>query len=256
MPTDAHHGRHQQSQVKAYYNRWLMLPKARFNIPSLVNALSYPIKSRGLVTGIIEGYKIDDDYFYAPREFFTEDRLKQLGLTVEYQLPDAYPKVSFQDKIVLDKKDPSKMIQRRAFAALVNNAHGVLSLGCGRGKTVLALKYMAFLQRPALVIVETTALISQWGDFAQQHLGLKDSQIGLVQGPVDGWDYEKPLVLATIQSLAKHHKNVPCDMRDRFGVIYFDEAHHLSARTFNRTASMFPGLRIGLSATPDRLDGL
>jgi superfamily II DNA or RNA helicase len=39
--------------------------------------------------------------------------------------------------------------------------------------------------------------------------------------------------------------------------VVVDEAHHLCARTFSKSMAMFPGrFRLGLTATPDRRDGL
>jgi len=242
--------------MKAYYNEWLMLPKSRFNLPSLINALTFPIRSRDAITGYIKGYKVDDRYFYAPREFYSDRKLSKLGLKVEYQLPDSYEHVDFDDSIVLDAQDPSRDIQRRAFAELTNHGNGVLSLACGRGKTVVAMKYVSLLQRPTLVIVETTTLVNQWAEEFQKKLKLKDNEIGIIQGSPEKWVVDTPVVMATIQSLARYADTVPRDIQDRFGLVVFDEVHHLSAPYYNKTAALFPGLRLGLSATPDRLDGL
>jgi superfamily II DNA or RNA helicase len=242
--------------MKAYYNEWLLLPKKRFNTATFKNALTYPLKSRDRITGYLKAYKEDGNYFYAPREFLSEDKLLRLNVPLEYQLPVSYQKVRFKDSITLDALDPQRTIQRQAFAALKNHAHGVLSLACGRGKTVVSLKYVSFLQRPALVIVETTALVNQWAEQAQRWLGLKSSQIGIIQGHPSKWDTKRPITIATIQSLARHADKISGRVKNRFGLVIWDECHHLSAPHYNKTAAMFPGLRLGLSATPERLDGL
>jgi superfamily II DNA or RNA helicase len=242
--------------VKAYYNEWLLLPRERFNIPSLQNALTFPLKSRDRITGFITAYKLDDDYIYVPREFYSEDYLSKLNIELEYQLPDKYKTVNFTDNVLLDALDPKSTVQKQSFQAMKDNLHGILSLGCGKGKTVLALKYAAFLKRPTLVIVDTTTLLQQWAEQAQQFLGLKEKQIGIIQGPPATWTAKKPLVIATVQSLARYAKEVPRDIREHYGLVVWDEAHHLSAPHYNKTAALFPGIRLGLSATPERLDGL
>lgn len=240
----------------AYYGNWLLLPKTRFNIPSLMNALTYPLRSRDRIVGFVHAYKEDETYFHAPREFYTEQFLQRLSIDLKYQLPEKYPKVQFSDSILLDALDPASNMQRKAFAALKSTGHGVLSLACGRGKTVVALKYAAALRRPVLVIVETTALVTQWAVEAQEKLGLKDSQIGRIQGPPDSWTADRPFVLATIQSLALHADSLSESLCERFGLVIWDEVHHLAAPYYNKTAALFPGLRLGLSATPERSDGL
>jgi superfamily II DNA or RNA helicase len=241
---------------KAYYSNWLMLPKDRFNIPTLMNALTFPLRSRDRVVGEVKAYKEEGPYFYVPREFYNQSFLKRLNIDMEYQLPASYPRVKFKDGILLDAKNPNSNTQKKAFAAIQNKGHGVLSLACGLGKTVIALKYAALLQRPVLVIVETTALVTQWAEEAHDKLSLPQSQIGYMQGPVDTWTPEKPFVIATIQSLARHAADLPDSVCNRFGLVTWDECHHLSAPWYNKTAAAFPGLRLGLSATPERLDGL
>lgn len=210
----------------AYYGNWLLLPKTRFNIPSLMNALTYPLRSRDRITGFVHAYKEDETYFYAPREFYTEQFLQRLNIDLKYQLPEKYPKVRFSDGILLDALDPASNMQRKAFAALKSTGHGVLSLACGKGKTVVALKYAAALRRPVLVIVETTALVTQWAVEAQEKLGVKDSQIGRIQGPPASWTADRPFVLATIQSLALHADSLSESLCERFGLVIWDECVH------------------------------
>lgn len=242
--------------TKAYYSNWLRLPEDRFNLPSLMNALTYPLKSRDRITGYLHAYKRENGFFLAPREFYSKEFLARLNIDFEFDLPKSYPKVNFKDGVLLDALDPKNNTQAKAFAALRSGTHGVLSLACGKGKTVIALKYVATLQRPTLVIVETTGLVSQWAGEAAKFLGLPDSQIGFMRGHPDKWTAKKPFVIATIQSLAKYAEEIPTALRNRFGMVIWDECHHLSAPNYNRTAAIFPGLRVGLSATPERLDGL
>ena len=244
--------------MKAYYNEWLMLPKQRFNVPSIENALTFPLKSRDRITGYVHAYKVDKDYIWVPREFYNEEYLKKLSINLEYQLPDSYKVVNFRDHILLDALEPKKNTQAKAFQALMNSAGGVLSLACGKGKTVLALKYAAFLRRPVLVIVETTTLVEQWTEQAEKFLGLSVNKgdIGFMQGHPDTWSPKQNFVIGTIQSLARHADSITDAMRRRFGLIVWDECHHLSAPHYNKTAAIFPGLRLGLSATPERIDGL
>ena len=67
-------------------------------------------------------------------------------------------------------------------------------------------------------------------------------------------DIAPPFVVAMIQSLHRRRQQIP---PDHFDLVVMDEAHHGMARTWRETAEHFtPKLRLGLSATPERLDGL
>jgi superfamily II DNA or RNA helicase len=77
--------------------------------------------------------------------------------------------------------------------------------------------------------------------------------VGLIQGSTMDW--RKPVVLATYQTMAARAEVLPLDVIRWFGLVIWDELHHLSAETFSKSASLFPGYRLGLSATPVRDDG-
>lgn len=66
-------------------------------------------------------------------------------------------------------------------------------------------------------------------------------------------DIQQPFVVAMIQTLHRRREKIPAD---HFDLVVIDEAHHAMARTWRETAEHFkPRLRLGLSATPERLDG-
>lgn len=171
---------------------------------------------------------------------------------VSWEVPDfegAWEVVDFGDRVSL--RNPE---QERAWQALLLANNGVLNLACGKGKTVLALKKIAQRGHPALVIVNNEGLIDQWISRAREFLSLREDQIGVVQGKTAQWD--RPLVIAMIHTLANRAADLPMKTRQRFGTVFFDEVHHLSASTFLRTAPLFYGARYGLTATLERGDGL
>lgn len=129
---------------------------------------------------------------------------------------------------------------------------GVLNLGCGYGKTVVALYYAAGLKRRTLVVVNQINLISQWTGEISTHLGMGADRVGTVRG--GKWDYKKDIVVASIHTLCR--TPAPSDFFEQFGLVIFDECHHLSAPMFKELAYRFGGERVGLSATPAREDGL
>lgn len=142
--------------------------------------------------------------------------------------------------------------QVEPLAALTLHGSGVLNLGCGYGKTVVALYYAATRQTRTLVVVNQINLISQWTGEISTHLGIGADRVGTVRA--GKWDYEKDIVVASIHTLCR--TPAPPDFFAQFGLVIFDECHHLSAPMFKGLAHRFGGERVGLSATPAREDGL
>tara|TARA_B100001250_G_scaffold414436_1_gene452822 strand:+ start:4053 stop:5471 length:1419 start_codon:yes stop_codon:yes gene_type:complete len=193
----------------------------------------------------------EKNHMVVAKHLWSENELIQrISALEKYEYPKFnWEHVDFGDKIV-----PRDTAQKAAWDALDKQSNGVLNLACGKGKTVMALKKIASRGVPAIVIVNNSGLIDQWKERALEFLSLSEDDIGIVQGPKAEWD--KPLVLAMIHTLANRVKDIPISTRQRFGTVVFDEVHHLSAAKFSLTAPMFFGNRFGLTATPNREDGL
>ena len=129
---------------------------------------------------------------------------------------------------------------------------GLISLKCGGGKTVLALYIISMLQKKTIVVVHKDFLMTQWRD--RIHQFLPDARIGKIQQ--NTIDIEnKDIVLAMVQSLSQ--KEYDKNVFSSFGLAVFDECHHLGAEVFSRSmAKVASKYMLGLSATPDRKDGL
>jgi superfamily II DNA or RNA helicase len=190
------------------------------------------------------------EHLVIAREFLSKDAIDAVTDTIHK------PTFKFSEFGFVDKIEPRNAEQALAWDAFNDSSGGVLNLACGKGKTVLALKKIASRGYHAVVLVNNAGLLEQWIDRAKEFLGLTDDEIGIVQGAKEDWD--KPLVIAMIHTLAKRAASgkVLLPTRLKFGTIVFDEVHHLSAATFLRTAGLFYGERYGLTATPKREDGL
>lgn len=238
-----------------YYGRHLWLPKKYLNLPSAKKGLEFPVMGEQGVE-YLQLWSDREHHLVVPREFVRRSTYEGLPFKIIRTTPKSYRKVRFKDRITLDFKDPSKTIQRDAFKAFMAADCGLLNLGCGRGKTVIALKHIAAKQVPALVIVNTTTLIGQWRDRISEYLEVEGG-VGIVQGPPDTWDWKgRGIVLASLMSAAIRYQELPEGFSWYFGGVYYDECHHLSAEVFSHTCPMFFGNRYGLTATPKREDGL
>lgn len=133
-----------------------------------------------------------------------------------------------------------------------NKSGGIISVGCGKGKTVMALYILSKIQKKTLIIVHKEFLMNQWIERAEQFL--PGSKIGIIQAntiDVAG----KDIVIGMLQSISM--RDYPAGTFDSFGLVVFDECHHLGAEVFSK-ALLKTGCpyTLGLSATPNRKDGL
>ncbi len=136
------------------------------------------------------------------------------------------------------------------------NVSHVLRATTGFGKTFVGITIAAALGRTTLIIVTKEDLMGedQWRGAIKKFTNCTDSDIGLVQG--DKFDYiGKRFVLAMVHTLVQRPE-WPEDFLNYFGFVIFDEVHRMGAETFSRACAMFPARkRLGLSATPERVDG-
>ena len=122
---------------------------------------------------------------------------------------------------------------------------GVVVLPTGTGKTHLANLAIQAVGRPTLVITPTIDLMNQWYDELTLAFG---AEVGLLGG--GSYDV-KPLTVTTYDSAYLNMARIG----NRFGLIVFDECHHLPGPTYGLAAvSAIAPFRLGLTATPERAD--
>ena len=133
-----------------------------------------------------------------------------------------------------------------------NSLGGIISVGCGFGKTVLALYLISYFKRKTIVVVHKEFLVGQWFERITQYL--PNAKIGKLQGKII--DIEgKDIVIAMLQSISM--KEYPESTFESFGMCIVDECHHIGAEVFSRALPKINSYyTLGLSATPKRKDGL
>jgi len=153
------------------------------------------------------------------------------------------------DPMEIPFKEP---IEPRPFQAEARDAwmkggrHGVVVLPTGAGKTILAVLLIHEVKRPTLVHVPTIDLMHQWHGVLTRFL---DAEVGMMGG---GYKDVQPITVTTYDSalLFVPHKG------NRFGFAIFDECHRLPGEQYRFLAiSNLAPFRLGLTATPERVDG-
>lgn len=136
--------------------------------------------------------------------------------------------------------------QREALAAWERaRCRGVVVLPTGTGKTFLATLAIASRRRSTLVVVPTLDLVNQWYDGLQAAFG---APIGILGG---GYHEVEDITVSTYDSAHIHMERLGA----RFGLLVFDECHHLPSASYSLAARMsLAPFRLGLTATPERTD--
>jgi superfamily II DNA or RNA helicase len=142
--------------------------------------------------------------------------------------------------------------QQDALDAVAQHDFGMLVAPTAFGKTVTAAAMISRRKVSTLILVHRAELMSQWQERLGTFLELCGKKIGLV-----GAGKKKPtglLDIAVIQSLARRD-DLP-KLLSQYGQVIIDEAHHLSAQSFEAVLNEANSRYIlGLSATPVRSNG-
>ena len=135
---------------------------------------------------------------------------------------------------------------------------GLIIAPTGTGKTVLfsaiAEHYYNSSNRPILILAHRDELLNQAGRTIKEVTGLAcgreqagESLAGSLLLP--------PIVLGSIQSVSQPQRLERFDP-DTFGLLITDECHHSAANGYKSVYAHFnPDFHLGVTATPDRLDG-
>jgi len=144
-----------------------------------------------------------------------------------------------------------KPFQDQAVKVMLSKDFGTLSAPTGSGKTVMALYIIAQRMQPAMIIVHTKELASQWIERIETFLGIPKEEIGII-----GSGKKKPggkITVALVQSIYKCVEEVSL----KTGFLLVDECHRTPSRTFTDAVTGFDSkYMLGLSATPWRRDNL
>ena len=145
--------------------------------------------------------------------------------------------------LTIDLRDYQKEYVERAY----DERAAVLANPAGSGKTVTSIGLMAKIDSPTLVLVPQRSLVNQWKREILDKTEITEDQIGEYHGDTKKM---KDVTIATYHMAANKTKL----FRNDWGLIIFDEVHHIPSKLFRKTASLQSTRRIGLSASPVRED--
>ncbi|ABW01657.1 helicase-related protein [Caldivirga maquilingensis] len=137
-----------------------------------------------------------------------ESLLRKLGYVIK--------EVEWKPRSIPVPKDNVNLLdfQRNALEAWVKNGYkGTVVIPTGGGKTFIALKAIATVKVPTIILVVTEELMNQWHDRIRRMLGIEAGRLG------GGFNEIKDVTVAIYNSAVKYIG----DIRDRFDLAIFDE---------------------------------
>lgn len=182
----------------AYVSNHLWLPKAKIRESQVKRALEFYVDGRE-GQELLRLWSESTHHVLCPREFLPSSQYPN------YKFPFVDLRPEFQHVEFVDMVVP-RPDQLDAWAAFEKNDNGILNLGCGKGKTKLAVKKIAQKKVPTLVIVPDGGILTQWIEAingcitSPQGLGMPRG-MGLVQGPEFDWE-GRDVVIALISTLS------------------------------------------------------
>lgn len=137
--------------------------------------------------------------------------------------------------------------QEEVIDLAIRKGHGIIDIGTGGGKTLLAAAIIAMLRRPTLYVVTTRTLLTQTRESLRQFLGLEPGEVG------DGRRTISTVTVALAQSLV----GADADLKPfRGGTLIWDEGHHAAAQSWQSIVRrVAPRYHYYLSAVPYRNGG-
>ena len=125
--------------------------------------------------------------------------------------------------------------------------YGIIKLGTGFGKTLIACELIRKLNKTALIIVPRVSLLNQFKETLKEFY---DYKVGIIQGKT--WDIKD----ITVASMATLKGRGLSEINKNFSIILSDEAHTVISDKGIKVIHQFnPAYLFGLTATPKRSDG-
>ena len=198
--------------------------------------------------------KLDDDLLRAPisdsESWVDADATAELKRTL-YEA--GYPVRDDRDLETGEALEMDIRLRLRDYQAdwverFTEQGSGVFVGPPGSGKTVAAMGAMAAVGGETLILVPSRELATQWRDELVRHTTLTDADIGEYHG---GEKSIEPVTIATYRTAGMDRHRKLFDQR-KWGLIVFDECHHIPSPVFRRSADLQTKHRLGLTATPTR----
>ena len=143
---------------------------------------------------------------------------------------------------------PEREYQVGDIGTIKGNKTGIIRLGTGYGKTIIACKLIKAIERSTLILVPRIHLVDQ---FIKEFRRWYNYEPGIIQG--NNWTI-RDITIASIQTLGRR-KRQPNWFYNTFGCVIVDECHTaITNKRLQLIQSFNPEHLYGMTATPRRTD--
>lgn len=162
------------------------------------------------------------------------------------------PKLKFTVKLNDIEKDPRYKGQVEAVNSMLEQEQGLIVRPPGTGKTQIALAFASLCETRTLILVHTEDILNQWVEYTESAIPELKGKVGIVRGSTCEIGH---ITIGTVQTLQRYLSKKA--WWDQFGCVIADEAHHVSAPTWEAVLNGCKGkYRFGFTASPTRADGM
>ena len=206
--------------------------------------------------GNVARQKLDEEHLHAPISETESWVVEGSEAAIKRILYEAgYPVVDERDLETGDPLDVELRTQLRDYQQdwvdrFLDQRAGVFVGPSGSGKTVAAIGALVAVGGETLILVPSRELAGQWRTELLEHTTLDPADIGEYHG---GEKEIRPVTVATYQVAGMDRHRALFDRRE-WGLIVYDEVHHIPSEVYRRSADLQSKHRLGLSATPVRED--
>ena len=187
-------------------------------------------------------YQTTKKYIIVPKYYGIE----KFG-NINFKLEPEKTNIKFNGQL----RDYQIPITEKLLNHIITKGGGLLSVPCGRGKTLMAIYIAHKLGVKTLVVTHKSFLLKQW---QKQIKKFCEVDAGTIRGKIIDVD-KKQFVVGMIQSMSM--KDYDDDVFNKFGLVIYDESHHCASKVFSKALmKTCCKYTLALSATPYRTDGL
>lgn len=230
--------------------------KLTFDNPAYRNAVRYSKYNRVAIPPSI--------MYYEQGRFEGEPYIKMpLGFDLASVVSDysrckfvdnrVYPTVEHAPFILTLREDQSNAAEKYLLNKDKFPLRSMIQLPTGKGKSILGLYIASQLSCKTLIVVHKDDLVRGW----QKDIALAfDNKVsaGLIKAKSRTVGHF--ITIATVQTLNLLKPDELDKLYDTFGLVIQDEMHHCPASSYSVVSNFRSRYRLGLTATPERNDGL
>lgn len=140
--------------------------------------------------------------------------------------------------------------QKEAVRKMLEQEQGLVIRPPGTGKTEIVVAFLCLVETPSLVLVHTEDILQQWIERIQRLA--PDADVGVIRGKEF---HHGDITVTTVQTFRRELAIRGNKLRNLYGAVVLDEAHHAAAKTFEEILNQMPAkYRIGVTASQTRAD--